>query len=127
MAVQNAWLQRSVLATLLSAACLATLAAAERFPVAPPADFSPDPASVIREGSGYRYTQSGWIVLHIEGEPYERGYQHGKLLAAEIAEHIQSLANVRSPKAPGRGLAQACARWSTPCSCGAMTPNTWKK
>ena len=67
-------------------------------PTAPASDFVPDPASVVREGEGYRYPQSGWIVLHIEGEPYERGYQHGKLLAAEIAEHIQSLATYRSPK-----------------------------
>jgi hypothetical protein len=70
------------------------------YPSVPSRDTMPDPASVVREGTGYRYAQSGWIVLHIEGEPYERGYQHGKLLAAEIVEHVQSLANYRSPKAP---------------------------
>jgi hypothetical protein len=36
----------------------------------------------------YRYNIQGWIYLHIEGEPYERGYQHGYLLADEIVDMI---------------------------------------
>src|SRR3954469_8218224 len=63
-------------------------------------DYHPDPRSVQRHGKGYRYPQAGWIVLHIEGEPYERGYQHGKLLAPEIAAHVRCFAAVQSPKAP---------------------------
>src|SRR5262245_19922540 len=66
----------------------------------PPADFKPDPRSVQRCGPAYRYPQAGWIVLHIEGEPYERGYQHGKLLAKEIADYIDTLAKYRSPDGP---------------------------
>ncbi|MCK4996492.1 MAG: hypothetical protein KAR55_06345 [Thermoplasmatales archaeon] len=27
-----------------------------------------------RYEDGYRYNINGWIYLHIEGEPYERGY-----------------------------------------------------
>jgi len=38
---------------------------------------------------GYRYNIQGWIYLHIEGDPYERGYQHGYLLADEIVDMIQ--------------------------------------
>src|SRR5512139_2053281 len=34
---------------------------------------------------GFRTEQGGWILLHVEGEPYARGYQHGYLLAEEIA------------------------------------------
>ncbi|HWG46780.1 MAG TPA: C45 family autoproteolytic acyltransferase/hydrolase [Gemmataceae bacterium] len=63
-------------------------------------DFEPDPRSVQRYGPAYRYPQAGWIVLHIEGEPYARGCQHGRLLAEEIAAHVRCFANVRSPKAP---------------------------
>src|SRR4051794_16700426 len=63
--------------------------------------FRPDPASVQRFGAGYRYPQAGWIVLHIEGEPYERGYQHGRLMAPEITRFVEALAAYRSPKAPG--------------------------
>ncbi len=38
---------------------------------------------------GYRYNIQGWIYLHIEGEPYARGYQHGYLLADEIIDMIE--------------------------------------
>src|SRR5262245_30039921 len=65
--------------------------------------FRPDPSSVQRYGTGYRYPQAGWIVLHIEGEPYERGYQHGRLMALEIAKFVEALATYRSTKAPGDG------------------------
>ncbi len=81
-------------------AARAATKAPPKIPATPSADYVPDPASVTREGPGYRYAQSGWIVVHIEGEPYERGYQHGKLLAAEIVNHVQATANMRSPKAP---------------------------
>src|SRR5438874_701963 len=66
-------------------------------------DFQPDPRTVERHGKGYRYPQAGWIVLHIEGEPYERGYQHGKLLAPEIAAHVRCFAATQSPRAPAEG------------------------
>ncbi len=65
-----------------------------------PSEGVPDPASVQRLGPAYRYPQAGWTVLHIEGAPYERGYQHGWLLGAEIADFVKTLALSRSPKAP---------------------------
>jgi outer membrane protein assembly factor BamB len=37
-------------------------------------------------GTGYRYNIQGWVYVHIEGDPYERGYQHGYLLANEIMD-----------------------------------------
>jgi len=43
---------------------------------------------------GYRYNVQGWIYLHIEGEPYERGYQHGYLLANEIVDMITRWSNI---------------------------------
>src|SRR5206468_9340425 len=51
--------------------------------------FTPDADKVLRYGKGYRYPQQGWIVVHVEGEPYERGYQQGRLLAPEIAGHLK--------------------------------------
>jgi hypothetical protein len=68
-----------------------------------PTSFTADPATVQTLGPAYRYPQAGWIVLHIEGEPYERGYQHGKLLAAEIVDYIHALAKFRSQQAPKDG------------------------
>lgn len=40
---------------------------------------------------GYRYEENGWTYLHIEGKPYERGFQHGRLLAEEISDIKRSL------------------------------------
>ena len=84
----------------MAAVAQAAESAPAKLPALPSADFRPDPASVQRDGAGYRYPQAGWIVLHIEGEPYERGYQHGRLLAAEIADYVDASATSRSPKAP---------------------------
>jgi hypothetical protein len=36
-----------------------------------------------------RFGRAGWIYLHVEGEPRERGFQHGYLLAKEIAEGLR--------------------------------------
>jgi hypothetical protein len=66
-------------------------------------DFQPDPRSVERYGPAYRYPQAGWIVLHIEGEPYERGVQHGRLLASEIAANLRCFAATQCPKDPVGG------------------------
>jgi hypothetical protein len=68
---------------------------------------APAPAAPAREpvryGAGYRYTQDGWVVVHVEGEPYTRGYQQGRLLAKEIVAYMHSLGADRSPKAPADG------------------------
>jgi Phospholipase B len=67
------------------------------------ADFQPDPRSVQRYGPAYRYPQAGWTVLHIEGEPYARGVQHGRLMAPEIAAEVRCLAAMHSHKSPVDG------------------------
>ena len=48
----------------------------------------PAPEAVRTFGPAYRYPAAGWIYLHIEGKPYERGYQHGYLMAREIPEYL---------------------------------------
>jgi hypothetical protein len=45
-------------------------------------------------GPGYRFDHHGWIYLHIEGEPYERGFQHGCLTAPELQEILGGLDNL---------------------------------
>ena len=42
---------------------------------------------------GFRYNIQGWIYIHIEGEPYERGYQYGYLASAEIVDMINRWSN----------------------------------
>ena len=61
---------------------------------------NPDPLSARWHGPAYRYPQNGWAVLHIEGEPYDRGYQHGWLMAKEIENYIAALSEHRATKSP---------------------------
>jgi hypothetical protein len=49
-------------------------------------------------GPAYRYPAAGWIYLHIEGKPYERGYQHGHLMAREIPEYFERSAAMLGAK-----------------------------
>jgi hypothetical protein len=39
-----------------------------------------------RLAKGYRFERGGWIYVHLEGTPFNIGYQHGYLLAPEIAD-----------------------------------------
>ncbi len=79
-------------------AIVCVVALASCAPAAEP--FRPDLLAVRRHATGYRYPQHGWVVLHIEGEPYERGTQHGRLLAKEIETYIAALSEHRAPKSP---------------------------
>ena len=72
-----------------------------------PDDYRPDPAAVQRFGPAYRYPQDGWTVLHIEGEPYERGYQHGRLLAPEIVDTMTAFAAEQSHRDPATAWRQS--------------------
>lgn len=62
----------------------------------------PAKAAVETFGPAYRYPTGGWIYLHIEGAPYERGYQHGRLLAGEIAQYVNRAALAFDPKSKER-------------------------
>lgn len=46
----------------------------------------------------YRIDKNGWIYLHIEGEPFERGFQRGYLTAIEIDEFLDTLAYIQKFK-----------------------------
>jgi hypothetical protein len=45
----------------------------------------------IQYEDGYRFDRDGWIYIHIEGEPHERGFQYGYLVAPELAEILRSV------------------------------------
>jgi hypothetical protein len=66
------------------------------------------PIETVRwSGDGFRYDDQGWIFIHIEGEPYERGYQYGSLMPDEIVEYMRKLAvrqNVHDPEAGWRTI-----------------------
>lgn len=44
--------------------------------------------------NGYRYNVQGWVYVHVEGDPYERGYQYGYLLANEILDMVNRWSNI---------------------------------
>ena len=67
----------SALFCLCTACCLADLHAS----------LTPEQQSWLAKGK--RFERSGWIYLHVEGEPRERGFQHGYLLAKEIGEGLR--------------------------------------
>jgi hypothetical protein len=52
----------------------------------------PSKAAVSTFGPAYRYPNGGWIYLHIEGQPFERGYQHGRLMSKEIVQYLERCA-----------------------------------
>ena len=46
--------------------------------------------------------------MHIEGKPFDRGYQHGTLLASEIAGYIRCFAAQKARRTrPERGNIRA--------------------
>jgi hypothetical protein len=51
----------------------------------------PDKVSVEGYEGAYRYDYNGWIYLHIEGDPYQRGFQHGFLMAPELKDILETL------------------------------------
>jgi len=47
--------------------------------------------TIRKSGKGYRFDDKGWIYLHIKGDAFERGFQHGYLLAKELKTIQRSL------------------------------------
>ena len=97
------------------------------------------------DGLGYRFARSGWVYLHIEGEPYARGYQHGYLMAPELAE-VQRMLRHITPWKTGvgweevfiPGAEEQWTKWLTPeyadelkgiadGATDAGTPITWQE
>lgn len=62
--------------------------------------------SVRWAGKGFRYQEGGWTFLHIEGEPYERGRQHGELMATELGAFLDKLAITQDRQDPVKGWQQ---------------------
>ena len=61
--------------------------------------FTPLFSEVIqREGDGFLEQDQGQLVLHVKGTPYDRGFQHGKLLKKLIESNITTF--IETPK-PG--------------------------
>jgi len=44
-----------------------------------------------RLAKSYRFDRGGWIYVHLEGSPHDIGFQHGYLLADEIADAFSAV------------------------------------
>src|SRR5664280_1060121 len=77
MKLRRAHVAACALLVFFSAATLAATAAA--------AATAADP----RLTKASRHEKAGWIYLHVEGAPRDRGFQYGSLLASEIAEDMR--------------------------------------
>lgn len=62
--------------------------------------------TVARSGEGFLEEIDGYRVLHLKGEPYEMGYQHGALLKEDIQENIHYLFEVKAKDATVEFLGQ---------------------
>ena len=89
--------------------------------------FTPDPSSVERYGPAYRYPQAGWIVLHIEGEPYERGVPARPAAGPGDRRYLRTLRRAVRPQGARRRRGSNSARSPTPCSSAVTTRNTSKR
>src|SRR5208282_2833235 len=47
--------------------------------------------SDARLQKAYRFQQAGWTYVHLEGSPSDVGFQHGYLLAPEIADAFEAI------------------------------------
>ena len=71
-----------LLIVLLAASCLSVSAFRWR-------QWKPSVTENDRLKGSYRLERNGWIYVHLEGSPDQIGYQHGKLLAKEIADLLR--------------------------------------
>jgi len=55
--------------------------------LAPAATAKPE----ARLEKAYRFQRGGWTYVHLEGSPADIGYQHGYLLASEIADAFEAI------------------------------------
>jgi hypothetical protein len=52
---------------------------------------TPQDATDSHLAKSYRFERDGWIFVHLEGAPHDVGYQHGYLLAPEIADAFSAV------------------------------------
>jgi hypothetical protein len=55
--------------------------------------------TIGRCGQGFLETVNGYRVLHVQGSPYEMGYQHGVLLKEHIRQNLHYLIHVKGEEA----------------------------
>jgi hypothetical protein len=65
---------------------------AEPLPAGPSAEAASPRSSDPRLEGSYRFSRDRWIYVHLHGTPAQIGFQHGYLLAPEIANGFKVVA-----------------------------------
>ena len=82
-------IQLAALSALLAGGASAAGAAEITPPASPTVSAGLNAEQRLWLAKAQRHEKAGWIYLHIEGEPRERGFQHGYMLAKEITECLR--------------------------------------
>jgi hypothetical protein len=84
-------MQKSFAHSRLIFFALVVLLSSSMFVFASPVHSVQARASDSRLEKSYRFQKGGWTYVHLEGSPSEIGYQHGYLLAPEIADGLAAI------------------------------------
>jgi hypothetical protein len=76
----------------------------------------------VRLEKGYSFQQGGWTYVHLKGSPSDIGFQHGYLLAPEIADALEAIRLFDTHRRNATG--NSSARLRAKCSGRASIPNT---
>ncbi|HVB99623.1 MAG TPA: C45 family peptidase [Candidatus Dormibacteraeota bacterium] len=89
-AAWNVWALAAVLATFrLSVRESPLLASSRTLDHSAPAESAR--SQEARLAGSYRFERNGWIYVHLQGSPEDIGFQHGYLLAPEIADAFRAV------------------------------------
>jgi Phospholipase B len=80
--------QKRIYSSTLGACALAFAVCAVFIGFSPAASATPSDPRVEK---AYRFQQGGWTYVHLEGSPSDIGFQHGYLLAPEIADAFAAI------------------------------------
>jgi hypothetical protein len=81
-------LSRSLFIAFVALTAIARIPAASSQTAAASAS---EPSSDPRLEKSYRFQKGGWTYVHLEGSPHDIGFQHGYLLAPEIADGLDAI------------------------------------
>ncbi|MGH9520436.1 MAG: C45 family autoproteolytic acyltransferase/hydrolase, partial [Terriglobales bacterium] len=56
-----------------------------------PAAHAATPSATLSAAPGYSFQRGGWTYVHLQGTPAQIGYEHGLLLAPQIADFVRVL------------------------------------
>jgi phospholipase B-like protein len=77
--------------SLLRYLTLALVAGAMALPASASSEKTASSSSDPRLEKAYRFQKGGWTYVHLEGSPFDIGFQHGYLLAPEISDALAAV------------------------------------